>query len=97
MFTSVLESYLNDGRLQVEILGRGHTWLDTGTHDSLLEASLFVRTIEHHQGFKLACLEEIGFNNGWLSATELRSMIENMNSPASANYLKALLPPSDEA
>ena len=95
--TSVLESYLKDGRLQVEILGRGHTWLDTGTHDSLLEASLFVRTIEHHQGFKLACLEEIGFNNGWLSATELRSMIENMNSPASANYLKALLPPSDEA
>ncbi len=95
--TSVLESYLNDGCLQVEILGRGHTWLDTGTHDSLLEASLFVRTIEHHQGFKLACLEEIGFNNGWLSATELRSMIENMNSPASANYLKALLPPSDEA
>lgn len=95
--TSVLEQYMRRGNLHVEILGRGHTWLDTGTHDSLLEASLFVKTIEHHQGFKLACLEEIGFNNEWLTSDDLESAIDKMGSIAYANYLRGLLPKSRRA
>ena len=69
--TSVNNVYLERGDLNVELLGRGFAWLDTGTHESLLEASMFVQTIEHRQGFKIACLEEIAFNNGWMSELEL--------------------------
>ncbi|QDT12281.1 glucose-1-phosphate thymidylyltransferase RfbA [Planctomycetes bacterium K23_9] len=69
--TSVNQEYLRRSQLKVEMLGRGHTWLDTGTHDSLLDASMFVRTIQHHQGFQVACLEEIGFKNGWLAAGQI--------------------------
>ncbi|TWU47539.1 Glucose-1-phosphate thymidylyltransferase 2 [Rubripirellula tenax] len=69
--TSVNQEYLRRGQLHVEMLGRGHTWLDTGTHDSLLEASMFVKTIQHHQGFQVACLEEIGFHHGWLTADQI--------------------------
>ncbi|WP_369007869.1 sugar phosphate nucleotidyltransferase, partial [Citrobacter braakii] len=65
-----LES-LPNGQLNVELLGRGFTWLDTGTHQSLLEASHFVETIEQHQGFKIACLEEIALHNGWLSKDDV--------------------------
>ena len=61
--TCLNEMYLKQNKLNVEILGRGFAWLDTGTHDSLLEASTFVQTIEHRQGYKVACLEEISFNN----------------------------------
>ena len=64
--TCVNLAYLEQGSLQVELLGRGFAWLDTGTHESLLEAAQFVETIEKRQGYKIACLEEIGFNNGWL-------------------------------
>ncbi|HCR3449117.1 glucose-1-phosphate thymidylyltransferase RfbA [Citrobacter werkmanii] len=69
--TSINEVYLKNGQLNVELLGRGFTWLDTGTHQSLLEASHFVETIEQHQGFKIACLEEIALHNGWLSKDDV--------------------------
>jgi glucose-1-phosphate thymidylyltransferase len=65
------EVYLKNKTLHVEILGRGFAWLDTGTHDSLMEAGQFVQTIEHRQGFKIACLEEIAYLNGWLSRENL--------------------------
>ena len=65
--TSINEEYLKRNKLQVELLGRGFAWLDTGTHDSLIEAGLFVQTIEHRQGYKIACLEEIAYNNGWIN------------------------------
>ncbi len=88
--TSVNNAYLNDGELYVEVLGRGHTWLDTGTHDSLLEASLFVKTIEHHQGFKLACLEEIAVSNGWLTLSDLVRSADLMGKTSYASYLREL-------
>lgn len=90
--TCVNRAYLQRGDLHVEILGRGHTWLDTGTHESLLEASQFVRTIEHHQGFKVACLEEIAFRNKWLSTGDLNESIQSLGKTLYADYLKTLLP-----
>ncbi len=69
--TCVNNAYLERGDLNVELLGRGHAWLDTGTHDSLLEAGHFVQTIEHRQGLKVACLEEIAFSHGWISKDHL--------------------------
>jgi len=89
--TCINRAYLERGDLHVELLGRGHTWLDTGTHESLLEASQFVRTIEHHQGFKVACLEEIGFRNGWIDHGLLHSAITAMGKTEYANYLRKLL------
>ena len=64
--TTVNQEYLRKGKLKVELLGRGFAWLDTGTHDSLLDAGQFVQTIEHRQGYKIACLEEIAYRNGWI-------------------------------
>ncbi|TAG09857.1 MAG: glucose-1-phosphate thymidylyltransferase [Verrucomicrobia bacterium] len=84
-------AYLERGDLHVEILGRGHTWLDTGTYESLLEASQFVRTIEHHQGFKVACLEEIAWRNGWLSHGELCDSITRLGKTSYVEYLKTLI------
>ena len=69
--TSINQAYLERGELNVELLGRGFAWLDTGTHESLLQAGMFVETIESRQGYKIACLEEIAYNNGWLSADDL--------------------------
>lgn len=88
--TCVNRAYLEQNSLRVELLGRGHAWLDTGTHESLLEASQFVRTIEHHQGFKVACLEEIGFHNGWLSAEELEKSASALGKTGYAEYLRRL-------
>lgn len=70
--------YLECGNLQVELLGRGFAWLDTGTHESLLEASSFVQTIEHRQGLKIACLEEIAYKNSWISKDMLEEIGKNL-------------------
>lgn len=88
--TEVNQTYLNDGELNVEIFGRGFAWLDTGTHDSLLEAGQFVQTIEHRQGLKVACLEEIAFNNGWLTAADLKVRAGEMSKTAYGAYLLEL-------
>ena len=89
--TCVNRSYLESGELSVEVLGRGHTWLDTGTHDSLLEASMFVKTIEHHQGFKVACLEEIAFSQGWMTKTDLEIQTRSMGKTHYRVYLESLI------
>ena len=89
--TDINHAYLDQDQLRVQILGRGHTWLDTGTHESLLEASQFVRTIEHQQGFKVACLEEIAWNNGWMSDEELNQAIQALGSTPYADYLRSFL------
>lgn len=89
--TCINNVYLERGDLNVEILGRGFAWLDTGTHESLLEASMFVQTIEHRQGYKIACLEEIAFNNGWLSVNDLRKMGKTMSKNSYGQYLLSLV------
>jgi len=89
--TCVNNVYLERGDLNVEVLGRGFAWLDTGTHDSLLEASSFVQTIEHRQGLKVACLEEIGFNNGWLSEDDLIRISQQNTKNSYGSYLIGLL------
>lgn len=88
--TSVNNAYLELDELNVELLGRGHAWLDTGTHDSLMEAQHFVQTIEHRQGLKLACLEEIAFENGWLSKEELLNTAGFLSKTGYGLYLKKL-------
>lgn len=85
--TDVNIAYLERGDLNVELLGRGFAWLDTGTHDSLFEASQFVQTVEHRQGFKVACLEEIAFVQGWLSKDELLLQAEKLKKTGYGQYL----------
>jgi len=85
--TSVNQVYLERGNLEVELLGRGFAWLDTGTHESLLEASSFVQTIEHRQGLKVACLEEIAFNNGWIGRAALRDYGLELSKSGYGQYL----------
>lgn len=89
--TSVNQAYLERDALQVELLGRGHTWLDTGTHESLLEASMFVQTIEKHQGYKIACLEEIAWKNGWISDEQLKQRADALKKNNYGAYLQRLL------
>ncbi|MGE4416322.1 MAG: glucose-1-phosphate thymidylyltransferase RfbA [Marinobacterium sp.] len=88
--TTVNQAYLERGDLNVELLGRGFAWLDTGTHESLLEASSFVQTIEHRQGLKVACLEEIAFNNGWLSKEALKEQGQALSKNGYGQYLLRL-------
>ncbi|MBW0235655.1 glucose-1-phosphate thymidylyltransferase RfbA [Pseudomonas taetrolens] len=83
--------YLQREQLTVEVLGRGFAWLDTGTHESLLEASSFVRTIEQRQGLKVACLEEIAFNNGWITPEQLAEQAEKLKQTGYGCYLSRLL------
>jgi glucose-1-phosphate thymidylyltransferase len=89
--TCVNNVYLEKGELSVEMLGRGFAWLDTGTHDSLLEASSFVQTIEHRQGYKIACLEEIAFNNGWLTSVQIKKFAQPMMKNSYGQYLLSLI------
>ncbi|MBC7365878.1 MAG: glucose-1-phosphate thymidylyltransferase RfbA [Undibacterium sp.] len=89
--TDLNRLYLERGDLHVELLGRGTAWLDTGTHDSLLEAGQFVSVIENRQGLKIACLEEIGFRQGWLTRTALEVSIAKLGKSNYGAYLKKLL------
>lgn len=89
--TTLNEMYLNDGLLNVELLGRGFAWLDTGTHESLHEASSFVQTIEHVQGLKVACLEEIAWRNGWLSPMQIKELATPMMKNEYGQYLNRLV------
>ncbi|MEZ8805140.1 glucose-1-phosphate thymidylyltransferase RfbA [Vibrio atlanticus] len=89
--TTINEMYLNDGSLNVELLGRGFAWLDTGTHESLHEASSFVQTIENVQGLKVACLEEIAWRNGWLSSQDISNLAKPMLKNEYGQYLERLV------
>lgn len=89
--TSINQAYLERGELNVELLGRGFAWLDTGTHESLLEAAQFVETLEKRQGYKVACLEEIAFNQGWLSKERLAESAKLMNKNSYGQYLQELV------
>ena len=89
--TTLNEMYLNDDSLNVELLGRGFAWLDTGTHESLHEASAFVQTIENVQGLKVACLEEIAWRNGWLSNQELMTIAKPMLKNEYGKYLTRII------
>lgn len=89
--TDVNRAYLDQKTLTVQMLGRGFAWLDTGTHESLLEASHFVHTIEHRQGLKVACLEEIAFHAGWISADQLRAQAEKLKKTGYGQYLLKVL------
>lgn len=88
--TDVNNAYLESGELHVSLLGRGFAWLDTGTHESLQEAGTFVRTIEHRQGLKVACLEEIAFNQGWLSREQLHKQAQALAKTGYGQYLLKL-------
>jgi glucose-1-phosphate thymidylyltransferase len=89
--TSVNQAYLERGDLNVELLGRGFAWLDTGTHESLLEAGTFVQTIENRQGLKVGCLEEIAFNKGWINKDLLRRRADALSKNSYGRYLMELL------
>jgi glucose-1-phosphate thymidylyltransferase len=89
--TDLNRLYLERGQLHVEPLGRGLAWLDTGTHDSLLEAADFVRAIQNRQGLKIACIEEIALLKGWISKDQLRTLIGDLGKTSYADYLRALL------
>ena len=85
--TSVNEEYLNRGNLKVELMGRGYAWLDTGTHDSLLEASSFIQTIEKRQGLKVACLEEIAYEKGFIDAEKVLELAKPLSKSGYGQYL----------
>lgn len=89
--TDLNRIYLEEGNLNVELLGQGYTWLDTGTHESLVEATNFVRTVETHQHRKIACLEEIAYLNGWISREEVLQVYEQLKKNQYGQYLKDIL------
>jgi glucose-1-phosphate thymidylyltransferase len=89
--TDVNAAYLRQGQLSVEIMGRGYAWLDTGTHDSLLEASQFIATLEKRQGLKVACPEEIAYRSGWIDAEQLEALAKPMLKNGYGQYLHGLL------
>ncbi|WP_325437928.1 glucose-1-phosphate thymidylyltransferase RfbA [Pseudomonas nitroreducens] len=89
--TDINKSYLSSGRLAVEIMGRGYAWLDTGTHESLLEASQFIATLENRQGLKVACPEEISFRQGWITPEDLAKLAAPLSKSGYGIYLQHLL------
>ena len=89
--TDLLKAYLQKNQLRVELFGRGMAWLDTGTHETLLQAANFIETIESRQGLKIACLEEIAFRQKWIDAGQLRSLADGLGQTAYADYLRKLL------
>jgi len=89
--TTLNQMYMERGDLNVELLGRGFAWLDTGTHESLLEAAMFVETIEKRQGYKIACLEEIAWNNGWLSNEQMMQTAKALSKNSYGQYLADLI------
>ena len=89
--TDINRRYLEQGQLHVEIMGRGYAWLDTGTHDSLLEAGQYIATIEKRQGLKVACPEEIAYRAGWIDAQQLQALAAPLASTGYGQYLQALL------
>ena len=88
--TTVNQRFLEDGELKVKLLGRGFAWLDTGTHDSLSEASTFIEVIEKRQGLKVACLEEIAFRKGWITRERLHELAEPMKKNQYGQYMLKL-------
>ena len=89
--TCINQAYLEQGLLNVMMLGRGFAWLDTGTHEALLDSAMFVETIERRQGYKIACLEEIAFNNGWLNSAEIKELAKPMMKNSYGRYLQDLV------
>ena len=89
--TDLNASYLKDGQLQVELMGRGMAWLDTGTYDSLQEAGAYIRTLEHRQGLKVACPEEVAWRLGWISSDQLAALAQPLRKSGYGNYLLQLL------
>jgi glucose-1-phosphate thymidylyltransferase len=89
--TSINNFYLGAGNISIELLGRGFSWLDSGTHESLLEAGLLIQTLETRQGLKIACLEEIGLSNGWISSENLIKSMSFMGKSSYSDYLRTLL------
>jgi glucose-1-phosphate thymidylyltransferase len=89
--TDLNQQYLDEGLLNVEIMGRGYAWLDTGTHDSLLDAGNFIATLEHRQGLKIACPEEIAYRSGWIGADELKALAAPLAKNNYGRYLIQLL------
>jgi glucose-1-phosphate thymidylyltransferase len=89
--TDINNIYLQENQLQVELMGRGFAWLDTGTHQSLIDASGFIKTIEERQGLKIACIEEIAFQNGWINEAELRKLAESLNNNDYGQYILSLI------
>jgi glucose-1-phosphate thymidylyltransferase len=89
--TDLNRMYLEQGMLTVEVLGRGHAWLDTGTHESLVEAALFIQTLEKRQGLKIACPEEVAFRMGFIDERQMRSLAESLKMTAYGEYLLAVL------
>ncbi len=87
--TTLNQDYLDDGRLKVELMGRGYAWLDTGTHESLLEASMFIQTIENRQSLKVACIEEIAYEMGYITAEKLLKLAEPLKKNQYGQYLIA--------
>ncbi|HNU19175.1 MAG TPA: sugar phosphate nucleotidyltransferase, partial [Hydrogenophilus thermoluteolus] len=89
--TDLNRSYLADGTLHVEVMGRGYAWLDTGTHDSLLDAGQFIATIERRQGLKISCPEEIAWRQGWIDEEALLAQAERLGKSGYGAYLRRLL------
>lgn len=87
MIRTLNQDYLNEQRLRVKLMGRGYAWLDTGTHESLLEASQFIQTIEKRQGLKVACLEEIAYEMGYISKAKLQELAQPLSKNAYGEYL----------